>query len=65
MYKVIYSENSKKNIIEIINFIWNLNYIKVINSIRNIISLLENNPEMWVEIVKWEREIVLYSKTYR
>jgi len=58
MYKVIYSENSKKNIIEIINFIWNLNYIKVINSIRNIISLLENNPEMWVEIVKWEREIV-------
>ena len=58
MYKIIYSENSKKNIIEIINFIWNLNYIKVINSIRNIISLLENNPEMWVEILKWEREIV-------
>jgi len=59
MYKLIYSVRSKRDIIDIINFIWNLNYIKVISSIKRTISLLENFPEMWKEIVKWwEREII-------
>jgi len=35
-----------------------LNYINVISSIKNTISLLSDFPEMWVEIVEWEREIV-------
>lgn len=58
MYKIEYTTKAKLNFLEISDFIWNDNYLKVIDSIYNTISLLEINPEMWIEIVKWERELV-------
>ncbi len=58
MYKIIYSEKSKENVINIMNFIWNFSSTKVISAIKKTISLLEEFPEMWIEISEDEREIV-------
>ncbi|MDQ7023577.1 MAG: type II toxin-antitoxin system RelE/ParE family toxin [Candidatus Gracilibacteria bacterium] len=65
MYKIIYSDKSKRNIVDIINYIGNFNYIKVVDSIKNSISLLELNPEMGVEIVKGEREVIETKYKYQ
>ena len=59
MYEIIFTKEADFNIENLRDYIWeNIYFFKVIESIYNTISLLENNPEMWVEIVKLEREIV-------
>lgn len=58
MYKIEYTKKARLNLLWIAEFIWNNNYLKVISSIKNIISLLEVNPEMWVELKNTEREII-------
>jgi len=61
----MYSSEAKNDLEDIAYFIWSLNYIKLIASIENSTSLLMINPEMWVEIVKWEREIIESKYKYQ
>ena len=65
MYKIVYSAVAKKDILDIIDYIWNSYSWKVVLSITNTISLLKDFPEMWVKLDNGEREIVETKYKYQ
>jgi hypothetical protein len=65
MYEIIYSDEAKINILNIVDYIWKDYSLKVILNITKTASLLEHFPEMWFKISKWEREIVESKYKYQ